>query len=72
LVLVESSPKLRTVGLAILLRRLDQLVGGCRSTGPQELTEGQLPASQQSVDPEDLGEDFDPEYFAESEYGLQH
>jgi len=46
----------------------------CRLTlhGPQELTEGQLPTSQHSVDPEDLGEDFDPEYFAESEYGLQH
>jgi hypothetical protein len=39
--------------------------------GPQELIESRLPASRHEVDPEDLGEDFDPESFAESEYGLR-
>jgi len=40
--------------------------------GPQELAEGRLPAARYEVEPEDLGEDFDPEGFAESEYGLEN
>jgi hypothetical protein len=44
----------------------------CRLTlhGSQELSEGRLPASRHEVSPGDLGDDFDPDQFAESQYGL--
>ena len=44
----------------------------CRLTlnGPEELAEGRLPASRHEIVSEDLGEDFDPEFFAESAYGI--
>lgn len=44
----------------------------CRLTlhGPQELSEAELPSSRHEVDPRDLGEDFDPECFADSHYGI--
>lgn len=38
--------------------------------GPDELAECGLPASLHEISPEDLGEDFDPQAFAEAEYGL--
>jgi hypothetical protein len=42
-----------------------------RLLGPQELAEGGLPASRHEVQRQDLGEDFDPELYAESIYGLE-
>jgi hypothetical protein len=45
----------------------------CRLTlhGPDELQAARLPASRYEVGPEDLSEDFDPELYAESVYGLR-
>ncbi|MEU7839976.1 hypothetical protein AB0B39_03295 [Micromonospora sp. NPDC049114] len=45
----------------------------CKLTlhGPEELAEGKLPASRHEIHLSDLSDDFDPEYFAESQYGIQ-
>jgi hypothetical protein len=38
--------------------------------GPDELSEGHLPATRINVESEDLGGDFDPVEYAESQYGI--
>ncbi|MGK5738915.1 hypothetical protein [Micromonospora sp. URMC 103] len=45
----------------------------CRLTlhGPEELVQAKLPAARHAISLKDLGEDFDPEHFAESEYGIR-
>jgi hypothetical protein len=40
-------------------------------TGPDELQAANLPATRYEVTQDDLGEDFDPELYAESLYGLR-
>jgi hypothetical protein len=46
-------------------------VCGLQLNGPDELSEGHLPAARIDIEPADLGDDFDPAEYAESRYGIR-